>query len=670
MPSRAFANSSVGGDTAPVNIRASRAARLALKSGLLLVGLALLGELVLQGLALIVPERAGHWREGARYRVLSMGDSHTWGSGVERAEAYPGQLQRVLDGRAPGVFSVINRGLPGMSTTQLRNRFAVMLARYEPDAVVVWCGANNLWNHAERDRATTPRLLWLDGWLSRLRIYRLARVWLHDRDLEKMAEAQAGEGAWSVEGLDRVASDEQRFEVGHDGVVERITHERGAEDEALLFARTLDDLDAIAATARAAGVALVLVTYPVEKEFFAETNRAIREAATRNDLAVVESPEALARIPPEEQRWEWALHPDARLYGEIAADLAPRIVAARIAGSTGDDRLGCPELLAPLVEGFGAPGTHTTHRETVVAPSWPDHPVSVYMPRDVESPPLVIFAPANGNPDPESYAWLIRHVVNRGYALVYSSHQVGEVHADRYAALWDGVRAAVDAYGDRFDLGRVGLVGHSYGGGALLHLAHRVLVDEGWGRDGAFLLSMAPWYALGLEGRDPGELPDHLKVLFLVFEDDDVTDHRLAIAQRELVGDGIESDYLMLRSDARGGCELPAAHSVPQSAGLGGRNDAFDARAVFRLFDALAAYAFTGDAEARRVALGRGDPAQISMGAWIDETPLRAMAWSAQPRPARSESDYLFQQGAEAEWRRRGAAGAEAVPPGRVESPR
>ena len=128
-------------------------------------------ELVLQVAARVVPDRSGWWREEARYRVLALGDSHTWGSGVERAYAYPGQLQRVLDEREPGVYSVINRGLPGMSTTQLRHRFALLLSRYRPDAVVIWCGANNRWNHAERDRATTPLLLQLDGWLRLLVVH-------------------------------------------------------------------------------------------------------------------------------------------------------------------------------------------------------------------------------------------------------------------------------------------------------------------------------------------------------------------------------------------------------------------------------------------------------------------------------------------------------------------
>jgi hypothetical protein len=341
----------------------------------------------------------------------------------------------------------------------------------------------------------------------------------------------------------------------------------------------------------------------------------------------------------------------------LACELALQLASILVADHGGEWRVppSCAEAIDSLASGFGAAGPHPTHHEVLENPLWPDHALHVYTPEGLDrAVPLMILAHANGNPDPASYVGLIRHVVSRGNALVYPSHQLeSHRHGERYSALWDGVRAAVDARADRFHLGRIGFVGHSYGAGALLHLAHRALVDEGWGADGAFLFSMAPWYALGLEGRNPHDLV-HLKALFLVFEDDEVTDHRIAIAQRRSLGGEIESDYLLLHADRRGGCELPAPHSVPQSGGLGGREDAFDERAVFRLLDALAAYAFHGDPEARRVALGRGDPAQVSMGFWRDGSPLRPLAWSASPEPARPESSYLFRGSAKAEWSRYG----------------
>ena len=44
--------------------------------------------------------------------VLCVGDSHTYGLGVEPHEAYPEQLQAVLDSIAPDRYTVINAGIP------------------------------------------------------------------------------------------------------------------------------------------------------------------------------------------------------------------------------------------------------------------------------------------------------------------------------------------------------------------------------------------------------------------------------------------------------------------------------------------------------------------------------------------------------------------------------
>jgi lysophospholipase L1-like esterase len=108
------------------------------------IGLVLAAEAVLQAASLLVGDRAGHWRPGASVRILAIGDSHTYGSSIAGNQSYPAQLQRLLDERAPGRFSVINLGIPGMSTTQVRQRLPANVARYGPDIVLVWCGANNV----------------------------------------------------------------------------------------------------------------------------------------------------------------------------------------------------------------------------------------------------------------------------------------------------------------------------------------------------------------------------------------------------------------------------------------------------------------------------------------------------------------------------------------------
>ena len=106
----------------------------------------------------------------------------------------------------------------------------------------------------------------------------------------------------------------------------------------------------------------------------------------------------------------------------------------------------------------------------------------------------------------------------------------------------------------------------------------------------------------------------------------------------------------MVRTSENGGCRYPAVHSVPQSLGLSAQNDGLDHWAIFRLIDALAAYAFEGDAAGRRVALGHGSPEKIGMGSWPDGTPLTPLGWSADPEPVAAESHYMFPYAEAAKW--------------------
>jgi lysophospholipase L1-like esterase len=299
-----------------------------------LVGSLALAELGLQAAARLSRDRASAWRPGARNRVLCVGDSHTYGAGVARGDAYPAGLQHLLDERAPGDHSVVYLGLPGLSSTQLRNRLPVWVQRYAPTLVVAWVGVNDAWNDAELDAQPGAGAGWLDAAASRSRLYRLLRVRLHDRELERYAARSPEERAWRVEKLEGGLHD-QVYTVRHDGVTERIAHgpheappERPDDaGAARVRARIEADLAAMAAWLRDAGIPLVLVTYPIEASWYRIANQAARAVAARYDLALVESAVAIERIPEAEQDWIWAAHPGARIYREIAAEVAPVVAA-------------------------------------------------------------------------------------------------------------------------------------------------------------------------------------------------------------------------------------------------------------------------------------------------------------------------------------------------------
>jgi hypothetical protein len=352
----------------------------------------------------------------------------------------------------------------------------------------------------------------------------------------------------------------------------------------------------------------------------------------------------------------------ARMATARTAAVAAALLALALPGcgdreAAAPRRADCASAIAPIATGFGARGSHAVSVKTLPNPRHPEQRVSVHLPVGPAEPvPVVLFGHGNEQSDPAIYAALVDHIVSRGYAVVFSPYAIeSPIHADRYDALWSGFEAALESFGDRLDRSRMGFIGHSYGAGALPFAAHRALREKGWGAQGAFLYSMAPWYAFGITPEQMLELPDHLRVLIQVFEDDTATDHRIAIEQFHAIGvQPTFKEFVLVRSDANGACRLLAVHTVPQSTGPRARDDAIDFHAVFRLFDALAAFAFSGDAAGRGIAFGNGSAEQVFMGHWRDGSPVAPLVVRRDPKPLRDEAEYIFRTSDREGWRRYG----------------
>jgi lysophospholipase L1-like esterase len=304
--------------------RRSAGRRWARASALAVLAALALLEIALQIASRAVGDRSGTWRAGATQRVLCVGDSHTFGALVPPADAFPAQLQRFLDERDPGVWSVLNLGVPGLSSTQVRNRLALWLSRYQPDVVVAWSGVNDAWNVSEVDRASGDVRLALEQLALRSRVWRLLRVKLHDLQLER-DDAREGR-VWDVTQVEGPLSLEETWMVRRDGRIERIVHRREGgsvrADPARTEARAQADYEAMATIARAGGAALILVEYPLETGMFAAANRAMRRAGERLGIPLIDSGASLARVPPDRTQWLWANHPNGAIYREIARDAA------------------------------------------------------------------------------------------------------------------------------------------------------------------------------------------------------------------------------------------------------------------------------------------------------------------------------------------------------------
>ena len=104
--------------------------------------------------------------EPGRRVVLCMGDSTPFGWRVEESDSFPVKLQARLDAVAKSAktWNVINAGVPGYTSFQLRLQAEQLVARWKPAVLVVCVGNNEAWpvEHSDRQvdagRALTGRL--------------------------------------------------------------------------------------------------------------------------------------------------------------------------------------------------------------------------------------------------------------------------------------------------------------------------------------------------------------------------------------------------------------------------------------------------------------------------------------------------------------------------------
>jgi lysophospholipase L1-like esterase len=120
-----------------------------------------------------------------RIRIVTMGNSCTFGWGVELRETYAIQLERMIniDNELPPV-EVINAGVPGYSSFQGRCFFESDIIGFRPDIVFLMFGWNDRWiaadNISDNEQQMPPGIIiYIQNIMSRMQIYRLLKkAWL------------------------------------------------------------------------------------------------------------------------------------------------------------------------------------------------------------------------------------------------------------------------------------------------------------------------------------------------------------------------------------------------------------------------------------------------------------------------------------------------------------
>lgn len=119
-----------------------------------------------------------------RTRIVCLGDSCTYGFGVGSDQAYPRQLERLLNERAGHQrFEVVNLGVGGYTSTLGLSRLREIALGFDPDVIVFSFGLNDKWRAEMTDREKEAwersRILWtrrkLEALLWRSRLFQLLR---------------------------------------------------------------------------------------------------------------------------------------------------------------------------------------------------------------------------------------------------------------------------------------------------------------------------------------------------------------------------------------------------------------------------------------------------------------------------------------------------------------
>ncbi len=313
--------------------------------GLILFGLVLaviLFEIVLRLGSLFFGSRAiENAVTSSGHTILCLGDSHTYGVYYSPEEAYPGQLQTLLNRRAPNRYHVINLGVPGMNSSQIRTKLPSWFEEYRPKTIIVGAGINNLWNISDTQRSGASG----GSSVRSLRVYRLYRLLAAAIEDTRFApetftarpelqriHLQGGEGG--VEHQDTRTGEVLARNAGSPR--KRLSPDHASE---LLW----QDLETIYRLANRGGVRLILLTYsafplpdrPPRFTTFQLLNDTMRRFSRERQVDLVDVHDrVLGLLSGDVPRKEYFAskkddHPNPRGYAEIAALVAETVTGSK-----------------------------------------------------------------------------------------------------------------------------------------------------------------------------------------------------------------------------------------------------------------------------------------------------------------------------------------------------
>ncbi|MBN1759810.1 MAG: hypothetical protein JW863_15895 [Chitinispirillaceae bacterium] len=303
----------------------------------------------------------------------------------------------------------------------------------------------------------------------------------------------------------------------------------------------------------------------------------------------------------------------------------------------------------PIAEGYGADGTCDMDRDSfTIAEEVTGY---LFTPHDYKDKyPVCVFLHGYIGQEPEMFEPFITHIVSRGVAVLFPSFPFfpkadsKELVLEKYRSIYAGIDSALSRCKNAADTSRVAFFGQSFGAGAVPSVAYRLITERGWGGNGACMFLSAPWYIFGISDEQLKNYPLSVKLIVEVYDNDNINDHHMAVDFFKNVGiKNSEKDYITLYSSSHNGVVMNANHFVAYGIeSIYGEENLLDHYGIFRFFDALIDYAFTGNKEAYKICLGGGTSRQRYMGHWDNKTAVQECRVTDDPQVMHQQWHYMW----------------------------
>ncbi len=198
-----------------------------------------------------------------------------------------------------------------------------------------------------------------------------------------------------------------------------------------------------------------------------------------------------------------------------------------------------------VLKDYGNTGTHkvATFSESDYAFS------TIYYPKDIatmsEPSPLVFFASgwfSAGSQPSTKYETLFQYMASQGYTVIYTDEGQktnAQFSIDHYNKIMDAAFAK-DNILKYVDETKIGVVGHSAGGGIAFRILDYYSKEKGYGAKGRFIMALDPWYAFEMSESAMKSLPSNTNVVIMKYGEGgnnslDGTDARIPLTEYSLL---------------------------------------------------------------------------------------------------------------------------------------